>query len=101
MLAFAVVDHDSGPAEADPEPFQGPLRRAAARGGSPVGHPAEMEISYRSDAEFAAALRRAAEAHHEYEQRTGEPDPDWADWYARFLVDEQAAGRPRATDAPD
>ena len=48
--------------------------------------------AYRSAADLAAALRRAAEAHgvHEKENLGGERDENWPDWYARYLADEQA-----------
>jgi hypothetical protein len=39
---------------------------------------------------LAAALRRAAEAHGKHEKEIGHADPDWPDWYAEFMVDEQA-----------
>jgi hypothetical protein len=35
-------------------------------------------------------LRRAAEAHGKHEERTGEEDPDWPDWYALYMVRERA-----------
>ena len=38
---------------------------------------------------LAGALRRAAAAHGEHEARTGAEDPDWPDWYARYMVAEQ------------
>src|SRR3954452_11246546 len=38
----------------------------------------------------AAALRRAEAAHGEHEARTGEADPNWPDWYAEYMVREQA-----------
>ena len=41
-------------------------------------------------ADLAAALRRAASAHGEHEKRTGEHDADWPDWYAEYIVREQA-----------
>ena len=41
-------------------------------------------------AELAAALRRAAAAHGEHEKRTGQHDADWPDWYAEYIVREQA-----------
>ena len=44
---------------------------------------------------LADALRRAKAAHAKYEEETGQPDPDWPEWYARYLADErsgQAAG---------
>ena len=40
--------------------------------------------------DLASALRRAAAAHGEHEARTGEADPDWPDWYAEYMVREQA-----------
>ena len=51
--------------------------------------------AYDSVAGLAGALRRAKAAHGKYEEETGQPDPDWPDWYARYLADEsgrQAAG---------
>jgi catechol 2,3-dioxygenase-like lactoylglutathione lyase family enzyme len=45
---------------------------------------------FRSPAELAAALRRAAAAHGEHEQRTGQHDEGWPDWYAEHIVREQA-----------
>jgi catechol 2,3-dioxygenase-like lactoylglutathione lyase family enzyme len=40
--------------------------------------------------ELAAALRRAAAAHGQHEERTGQADPDWPDWYAEYMVRENA-----------
>jgi hypothetical protein len=39
---------------------------------------------------MAAALRRAEAAHGEHEKRTGQADANWPDWYAAYLVHEQA-----------
>jgi hypothetical protein len=39
---------------------------------------------------LAAALRRAAAAHGEHEKRTGGHDAGWPDWYADYMVREQA-----------
>jgi hypothetical protein len=36
------------------------------------------------------AMRRASVAHREHEQRIGAADPDWPDWYAGYMVAEQA-----------
>jgi hypothetical protein len=47
------------------------------------------EIRFASVTDLASALRRAAAAHHEYEEKTGRHDPDWPDWYAKFIVREQ------------
>ncbi|HWN31710.1 MAG TPA: hypothetical protein VNP03_03160 [Pseudonocardia sp.] len=49
-----------------------------------------MPTSFDSVSELAAALRRAAAAHGEHEERTGEPDPNWPDWYAEYLVRAEA-----------
>ena len=43
---------------------------------------------------LAAALRRAAAAHGEHEKRTGQHDADWPDWYAEYIVREQAGKQP-------
>lgn len=46
--------------------------------------------SFASSTDLAAALRRAAIAHGEHEKRTGAHDDNWADWYADYMVREQA-----------
>jgi catechol 2,3-dioxygenase-like lactoylglutathione lyase family enzyme len=43
-----------------------------------------------SSTELAAALRRAAAAHGEHEKRIGRHDAGWPDWYAEYIVREQA-----------
>jgi hypothetical protein len=40
--------------------------------------------------DLASALRRAEAAHGEHEKRTGQRDDNWADWYAAYIVAEQA-----------
>ena len=50
----------------------------------------EDATSFASARDLAAALRRAEAAHGEHEKRTGEADPDWPDWYARYMVAEEA-----------
>jgi hypothetical protein len=35
-------------------------------------------------------MRRASVAHGEHEKRIGKADPDWPDWYAAYMVAEQA-----------
>ena len=52
--------------------------------------------TFTSSTELAAAFRRAAAAHGEHEKRTGKADPNWADWYAEYMVQEQA-GKPLPT----
>jgi catechol 2,3-dioxygenase-like lactoylglutathione lyase family enzyme len=49
--------------------------------------------TFASAAELASALRRAAAAHGEHEKRIGQADEDWPDWYAEYLVSEQAGAQ--------
>jgi catechol 2,3-dioxygenase-like lactoylglutathione lyase family enzyme len=46
--------------------------------------------SFGSASELASALRRASAAHAQHEKRIGEADPNWPDWYAEYMVREQA-----------
>jgi catechol 2,3-dioxygenase-like lactoylglutathione lyase family enzyme len=46
--------------------------------------------TFASVADLADALRRVAAAHGEHETRIGAADPNWPDWYAQYLVSEQA-----------
>jgi catechol 2,3-dioxygenase-like lactoylglutathione lyase family enzyme len=48
------------------------------------------DTTFTSATDLAAALRRAAVAHGEHEKRTGKHDEAWADWYADYMVREQA-----------
>ena len=48
------------------------------------------DATFTSTKELAAALRRAEAAHGQHEQRTGVRDANWADWYADYMVREQA-----------
>jgi catechol 2,3-dioxygenase-like lactoylglutathione lyase family enzyme len=48
------------------------------------------ETSFASTSDLASALRRASAAHGEHEKRIGEADPNWPDWYADYIVREQA-----------
>jgi predicted enzyme related to lactoylglutathione lyase len=50
----------------------------------------EDATSFSSSADLAAALRQAAAAHGEHEKRTGQHDAGWPDWYADYIVREQA-----------
>jgi catechol 2,3-dioxygenase-like lactoylglutathione lyase family enzyme len=46
--------------------------------------------AFTSPADLAAAFRRAAAAHGEYEKRNGgKHDENWPDWYADYIVNEQ------------
>ena len=50
--------------------------------------------TFTSSTDLAAALRRASAAHGEHEARTGgQRDENWPDWYAAYMVAEQA-GKP-------
>jgi catechol 2,3-dioxygenase-like lactoylglutathione lyase family enzyme len=47
--------------------------------------------TFSSPSDLAAALRRAGAAHGEHEKRTGgQHDDSWPDWYADYMVAEQA-----------
>jgi catechol 2,3-dioxygenase-like lactoylglutathione lyase family enzyme len=48
------------------------------------------ETAFASANDLATALRRAEAAHGEHEKRTGQRDADWSDWYAAYMVAEQA-----------
>ena len=49
------------------------------------------DTTFTSSTELASALRRAAAAHGEHEKRTGgQHDVNWPDWYAEYIVREQA-----------
>jgi catechol 2,3-dioxygenase-like lactoylglutathione lyase family enzyme len=45
---------------------------------------------FASAADLASAMRRASVAHGEHETRIGHHDDNWADWYADYIVREQA-----------
>jgi catechol 2,3-dioxygenase-like lactoylglutathione lyase family enzyme len=51
--------------------------------------------SFGSASDLAGAMRRASAAHGEHEKRIGQADANWPDWYARYMVAEQAG-----TDLP-
>jgi catechol 2,3-dioxygenase-like lactoylglutathione lyase family enzyme len=46
--------------------------------------------SFGSVSDLASAMRRASAAHGEHEKRIGEADANWPDWYAKYMVAEQA-----------
>jgi catechol 2,3-dioxygenase-like lactoylglutathione lyase family enzyme len=48
------------------------------------------ETSFASVADLASALRRAEAAHGVHEKRIGAADANWPEWYAAFMVAEQA-----------
>jgi hypothetical protein len=49
-----------------------------------------MQATFDSAADLAEALRRVAAAHGRHEAQIRHPDPDWPDWYAQYVVQEQA-----------
>ena len=46
--------------------------------------------SFGSAIDLSSALRRAAAAHGKHEASIGKEDPNWPDWYAAYMVAEQA-----------
>jgi catechol 2,3-dioxygenase-like lactoylglutathione lyase family enzyme len=46
--------------------------------------------SFGSTSDLANAMRRAEAAHGEHEKRIGAADPSWPEWYAAYMVAEQA-----------
>ena len=46
--------------------------------------------SFASASDLAHAMERASAAHGEHEKRIGQADPNWPDWYAEYMVREQA-----------
>jgi catechol 2,3-dioxygenase-like lactoylglutathione lyase family enzyme len=48
------------------------------------------ETAFASITDLAQAMRRASVAHGEHEKRIGEADENWPDWYAAYMVAEQA-----------
>jgi catechol 2,3-dioxygenase-like lactoylglutathione lyase family enzyme len=52
------------------------------------------DTTFTSPTQLAGALRRAAAAHGEHEKRTGQQDANWPDWYAEYIVREQAGKQP-------
>jgi hypothetical protein len=51
----------------------------------------EGDTTFTSPTELASALRRAGAAHGEHEKRAGgQHDENWPDWYADYIVREQA-----------
>ena len=56
-----------------------------------AGRVAADSTTFASPADLAAAFRRAAAAHGEHEKRNGgQHDVNWPDWYADYIVKEQA-----------
>ena len=56
---------------------------------SEVFHDGGGVFHHDSVAGLADALRRAEAADGKYEEETGQPDPNWPDWYAQYMVSER------------
>jgi catechol 2,3-dioxygenase-like lactoylglutathione lyase family enzyme len=74
----------------DPDGNAWLLQEVTARFPGRVDAPA---TTFTSVHELASAFRRAEAAHGEHEKRTGERDANWPEWYAEYMVSEQA-GKP-------
>jgi catechol 2,3-dioxygenase-like lactoylglutathione lyase family enzyme len=48
------------------------------------------ETAFGSASDLASAFRRAEAAHGQHEKRTGQRDVNWPEWYAAYMVAEQA-----------
>lgn len=46
--------------------------------------------TFASASDLASAMRRAEAAHGQHEKRNGQRDANWSDWYAAYMVAEQA-----------
>ena len=46
--------------------------------------------TFASANELASAMRRAAAAHEKHQKPVGATDPNWPEWYAKYLAAEQA-----------
>ena len=72
---------------ADPDGNEWLLQEVTARA------PGRVDIgvaTFKSAAELAGALRRAFAAHGEHEKCIGQRDENWPDWYASYMMAEQA-----------
>ena len=47
------------------------------------------DTTYASAGDLSEALRRAEAARGDHEKRIGKADPNWPDWYAKYMVAEQ------------
>lgn len=81
-----VVGYRSWASFSDPDGNDWVLQEVTTRLPGRVGPGA---TSFGSSSDLAAALRRAEVAHGKHEQRTGQADVNWPDWYADYIVREQ------------
>jgi catechol 2,3-dioxygenase-like lactoylglutathione lyase family enzyme len=70
----------------DPDGNTWLLQEVTRRAPGRVEAPAFASVS-----ELSSALRRAEAAHGKYEAQTGKRDSNWPDWYAQYMVREQAS----------
>jgi hypothetical protein len=59
-----------------------------------------LPTTYESVADLTAALRRASQAHGRHETEIGHADPNWPEWYAQYMVDEQSVPSGQGTPGP-
>jgi hypothetical protein len=76
---------------AHPRLTQGAAMSTTDDSSSTSGVPGTDAVTaFASVTDLANAMRRASAAHGEHEKRIGAADPDWPDWYAAYMVAEQA-----------
>ena len=80
------ADYGSFAAFSDPDGNGWLLQEVTARLPGRV----DGDTTFASSSDLASALRRAAAAHGEHEKLTGQHDENWPDWYATYIVREQA-----------
>jgi catechol 2,3-dioxygenase-like lactoylglutathione lyase family enzyme len=71
----------------DPDGNRWLLQEVTARA---PGRMTADQTSFGSVRSLADAMRRASKAHGEHEARIGAADENWPDWYAQYMVSEQA-----------
>ena len=71
----------------DPDGNEWLLQEVTARA---PGRVDASHTTFASANELAGSLRRASESHGQHEKRTSQHDVNWPDWYARYMVAEQA-----------
>ena len=59
----------------------------------------DFPVTYHSRGDLAQALRQAEEAHGRHEAEIGHADPDWPDWYAAYMAQEQNSISPQEEKA--
>jgi hypothetical protein len=74
----------------DPDGNSWLLQEITTRLPGRVGH---AETVYATVSDLVSALQRAALAHGEHEKRIGQHDSNWPDWYAAYMVAEQAGDK--------